>query len=148
MTRSMAKNIVVLDSNEFIFGLTGTEHYPKLLIDSLESAKLSNDFRIHSQILKEVLDNIPQHLHGDIFELFNSETIAFDEEPVSKDLWNKYKEMNLKKGDIIIAAYAEMIDTDILVSENRHFLKELKKANFEIMNAEQFLKEILKQTFK
>ena len=42
------------------------------------------------------------------------------------------------------AAFADRENADFLISENRHFLEELKIKKFKILNAEQFLKEVIK----
>lgn len=60
------------------------------------------------------------------------------------ELFQKYKNLGFKKGDIAIAAFAEKENADFLISENRHFLKELKTRKFKILNAEQFLEEVIK----
>jgi len=145
MMKIMPKEIiVVLDSNELIFGLIGKEQYPKILIGNLNKLKLNCSFRINRQIVKEVLDNIPNYHHGKFFRLIDYGIIKYDSKIIDKNLLNKYSNLKLKKGDNVIAAYAESVKAKTLISENRHFLKELKTRKFKIVNAEQFLKDILK----
>ena len=136
--------IVVLDSNELIFGLTGNEQYPKLLIDNLGKLNPKYDFRISRQILKDVLDNIPENCQEKFFRLVNYGIVNYDSQYVDKYLLSKYKNLKFKKGDIVIAAYTELINANYLISENRHFLKELKTRKFKIANAEQFLKDLIR----
>lgn len=144
MTKNMPeKPIVVLDSNELIFGLTGNKQYPKILIDNLKDLSQNYDFRINGQILKEVLDNVPNQYKEKFFKLVNYGLINYDNKLIDKRLINKYKNLKLKKGDNAIAAFTELINADFLISENRHFLQELKTKKFKILNAEQFLKEII-----
>jgi len=46
--------------------------------------------------------------------------------------------MGLKKGDALIAAFCYSIDISIFFFENRHFLQQLQKQSFEIMDSESF----------
>ena len=142
--KSTDKPIVVLDTNEFIFGLVGNQKYPAFLIQNL--GKLSQDFEfcVSRQITKEILDNIPKNCQGRLFNLINSGIIKYDDKLIDKKLLVKYKTYGLKKGDVVIAAFADKENADFLISENRHFLKELKNAKFKILDAEQFIKNILK----
>jgi len=145
MTKNMPeKPIVTLDSNELIFGLTGNKQYPKILIDNLKDLSRNYDFRINRQILKEVLDNIPNQYKEKFFKLVNYGLLNYDNKLIDKKLIKKYKNLKLKKGDNVIAAFTELINADFLISENRHFLKWLQTRKFKILNAEQFLKEIIK----
>ncbi len=59
-------------------------------------------------------------------------------------LFQKYKNLGLKKGDMAIAAFADKENADFLISENRHFLKDFKTRKFKILNAKQFLEEVIK----
>ena len=138
------KSIVTLDSNELIFGLTGNKQYPKILIDNLKDLSQNYDFRINRQILKEVLDNVPNQYKEKFFKLVNYGLINYDNKLIDKKLIKKYKNLKLKKGDNVIAAFTELINADFLISENRHFLQELKTKKFKILNAEQFIKDIFK----
>ena len=56
-------------------------------------------------------------------------------------LFNKYRnEKELKEGDALIAAFAEFMKVDYLISENRHIYKNLKIKEFATVNASEFLK--------
>ena len=144
MMKSTAKPIVILDTNEFVFGLVGNQKHPTLLIQNLGKLRQNFDFRVSRQIIKEILGNIPKNYQGKLFDLINSGMIKYDDKLVGEKLLVKYKTHGLKKGDAVIAAFADKENADILISENRHFLKELKTKRFNVMNAEQFLNEIIK----
>jgi hypothetical protein len=58
------------------------------------------------------------------------------------ELGVKYERMGLKEADAFIAAYAEWVGADALVSENRHFLGLNPNLPFKIVNAEHCLKLI------
>lgn len=48
----------------------------------------------------------------------------------------------MKSPDAFIAAYAEWIGADVLVTENRHFLTRQKDLPFKVLTAEKCLKLI------
>jgi len=72
----------------------------------------------------------------------NNINVSYSKMPFS--LFNKYKNLGLKKGDIAIAAFCDSVNADYLVSENRHFLKGIKNTKFKIVNVEQFLRKFTK----
>ena len=144
MMKNTDKPIVILDTNEFVFGLIGNQEYPIFLIQGLGKLSENFDFRVSRQIVKEILGNIPKNYQGKLFNFINSGIIKYDDKLIDKNLLVKYKNCGLKKGDAVIAAFADRENTDFLISENRHFLKELKTRKFKILNAEQFLEEVIK----
>jgi len=52
----------------------------------------------------------------------------------------KYETLGLKPADSFIAAYAEWVGADALVSENRHFLKRTVNLPFVVVTAEECLR--------
>ena len=138
----MPNDIVVLDSNEIIFGLLGNEPYPKILIDNLNVIRLKYDFLINRQIKLEVESNLPKTIVGKFNRLLSLNVIKVDNEELSNNLITKYKQLGLKKGDIIIAGFTEFKKAKYIVSENRHFLSELNKKDFEVLSAKEFLEII------
>lgn len=72
---------------------------------------------------------------------FISELTMIDEDfIVPFELGVKYERLGLKEADAFIAAYAEWVGADMLVSENRHFLTRHSNLPFKILNAEACLK--------
>lgn len=61
---------------------------------------------------------------------------------VSFELGVKYEIKGLKPADAFIAAYAEWVGADALVTENRHFLVRHSDLPFKVVTAEQCLKLI------
>ena len=137
------KQIIVLDSNEIILGLKGSNSYSKLLIENLNTLRNFWEFRINQQIYEEIIRNLPHQTKEKFDKLLNFAIIKYQNQIVDKKLIDKYKGLGLKKGDIIIAAYADEINSNILISENRHFLKELKSRKFKVINAEKFIKNMM-----
>ncbi len=134
----------VLDSNQFVFGFRGKK---QACVDVL---KRISDFNCFAPaiILVEVMRQLKQ-LNGKNFASLARSVILrnvkiIDESVVPTGLAQKYKRLGLKEADAAIAAVTEFIDADFLVSENRHFLKELEPDNFKVLRADEFL-ELLKQ---
>jgi len=139
---------IILDTNEYLFGLdreSGEEASVKLLnvvrlmIEDIKDFKLL----LPEIIREEVQRNIPQQLEKDFYNLiYSSEKI--EHHPmmdVPMKLFNKYRnEKELKEGDALIAAFAEFMKVDYLISENRHIYKNLKIKEFATVNASEFLK--------
>lgn len=139
---------VILDTNEYLFGLdreSGEEASVKLLnvvrlmIEDIKDFKLL----LPEIIREEVQRNIPEYLEKDFYKLiYSSEKIyhhSMMDVPIK--LFDKYRnESGLKEGDAMIAAFAEFMKVDYLISENRHIYKNLKIKEFVTVNASEFLK--------
>lgn len=62
------------------------------------------------------------------------------DEPVPADLVAKYVRLGLPgKADAFIGAFAEWMRVRYLVSDNRHFLRELQTDAFEVLDVEMFV---------
>jgi len=139
---------IILDSNEFILGLdkrVREEASIKLLDTVRILIEELKDFQLllPEIIRKEVQRNIPRDLEGDFYRLiYSSEKIKhYSMLDVSLDLFRKYREeRGLKEGDALIAAFAEFMQVDYLISENRHIYRELSTKKFVALNAQEFLK--------
>ncbi len=138
------KQIIVLDSNEIILGLEAAKPSSQGLIDNLDELSNLHDFKISNHIFQEIIRNLSQDTKEKFKKLLSLGIIKIEESKINKSLINKYKNLGLKKGDILVAAYTELVKAGFLVSENRHFLEELKTRTFKIINAKQFIKEITK----
>ena len=139
---------VILDTNEYIFGLdreTGEDAPARLLNAIRVLIEESEGFRllVPEIIRKEVQRNIPEDLEGDFYRLiYSSEKIenhSMLNIPVK--LFEKYRsDKELKEGDALIAAFAEFAQVDYLISENRHVYRDLEVREFTPVNAQEFLK--------
>ena len=140
----MLKKKAVIDSNEIIMGLTAEGTSSANFIIKLNKLKDKYEFIISDDIYQEVIRNIPYRTKEKFNKLLKFKIIIIKDFLSDSELFQKYKNLGLKKGDIAIAAFADKENTDFLISENRHFLKELKTRKFKILNAEQFLEEVIK----
>ena len=135
---------VVLDSNEFIFGFTGSK---KACSDVLKLIGIKFDVILPDVVFREVFERL-KIIEGKDFAsaaryaILKMEINIIDEKLVPKELVQKYFSMIKKKPDATIAAFTEWIKAKHLVSENRDFLKNLTQKPFEVLRAEDFIKLI------
>jgi len=138
---------IILDSNEYILGLdtaAGPSASSRLLdlvhilIDESEEFRLL----VPEIIVREVQRNLPPDLEKDFFRLIQSsrkiEYHTLIEVP--KATFQKYRQkVRLKHADALIAAFAEFMKVDYIVSENRHLYRHLKTRRFATLTAQDFL---------
>ncbi len=134
---------LVLDANEYIFGLgffkkQSCESLLKLLIDRFPAHSIC----ICRTIVEEVRTNLtPKEFHS--FVKFINVFAPIDEDfLIPFELGAKYETKGLKEADALIAAYAEWVGADALVTENRHFLTRNPDLPFKILTADKCLKLI------
>jgi len=143
---------VILDSNEYILGLdtAGGSSASSRLLD-LISVLLdeSEEFRllIPEIIVREVQRNLPRGLEKDFFTLIRSSR-KIEQHPlggVPPAVFQRYRNQEgLKPADALIAAFAEHMNVDYIVSENRHIYRGLKDTPFLTLKAQGFLNLIEK----
>lgn len=95
-------------------------------------------------VKQEVSRNLFHSEHIKTFyRLFAFRSYAFIvEDPVPPELVFKYGELGLPaKADAFIGAFAEWLQVDYLISDNRHFLRQLKTDAYQIVNPEQFVND-------
>jgi hypothetical protein len=138
---------IVLDSNEYILGLDTTAgpspssrllDLVRILIDESEEFRLL----VPEIILREVQRNLPPELEKDFFRLIqSSQKIEYhDLVEVPKATFQKYRrQKRLKQADALIAAFADHMKADYIISENRHIYRDLKATAFATLTAEDFL---------
>jgi hypothetical protein len=138
---------IVLDSNEYILGLDTTEgpspssrllDLVRILIDESEKFRLL----VPEIIVREVQSNLPPTLEKDFFRLIqSSQKIEYhDVVKVPKVTFQKYRrQKRLKQADALIAAFADFMKVDYMISENRHIYRDLKTKAFVTLTAQDFL---------
>lgn len=127
---------IILDSNEYIFGLTEKKEPSDALL-----AMLSN-FTI--KIPRIILDELHQNMRKDelksLYKLIRDKEVVIIEDKIPASTVDKYKKQ-LHYEDAVTASYCEYFDVDILISENRHFLVNFHPKAFRVLSASEFLKE-------
>ena len=126
--------IIVLDSNEYINYL---EKKSEILGEIFSNEGIA--ICINEIIFKEILRNVDALKKKEFYSLLSRHTFIAYNEKLPLDLLQKYKKLGLKKGDIVIASFCEVIKADYLISENRHFLKSRIFDKFEVLNLKEFL---------
>jgi len=130
--------VLVVDTNEFIFGLTGTKQSCVTLLDNFGELTVI----IPAMVLREIrlhLDTRYQ-LGKKFFRLITSGkniTILWGDPP--QELIEKHISLGFAEEDAMIAAAAEWAGADFIISENRHFLQRKKGTTFQTINAEKAL---------
>ena len=136
---------LVLDANEYIFALGQTPtSFSQALIDALLDTGL-HDVRIQRTLVREVSRRLPEPYHRTFYRTLEDlleEGCGIDEDfVVPHHIAQHYQDLGFKEGDAHIAAYAQVIEADALISENRrHFHTLARHLPFQVMDAEGFLK--------
>ena len=135
---------LVLDANEYIFALANPWTPSRDLV-ALLGADPQYDVRIVRILVEEVLKNSPERSHRRFFstlDLILEDGCGIDEDfliPYARG--EHFREVGFKEADALIAAYAEAVGADVLVSENRrHFHTMSDRLPFRVMDAERFIK--------
>jgi predicted nucleic acid-binding protein len=117
---------ICIDSSVFIPSLQETDPAAVRLLD-LASPEFT--LLIPRLVAQEVTRNldVPDQVRR-FYRLFQGHEFAFIvDEPVPRELVNKYTELGLpEKADAFIGAFAEWMKVRYLISDNRHFLRELE----------------------
>jgi hypothetical protein len=134
---------LVIDSNEYIFafGLVKADASLKLIEKLLERKHL-HIVRLPRTIFEEVRRNLsPEYFH-EFINFIKAFTTIDEDILIPFELGVKYEIRGFKMADAFIAAYTEWVGADVLVTENRHFLKHDRDLPFKILTAEKCLKII------
>lgn len=130
---------IVLDANEYVFAF-GSAPDPLCRRVVL---RMQMDARCQLCIVRTIVDEVRTNLtkeQGAAFFSFLRPLAGMDEDRVVPDeAAGKYRALGLKPADAFIAAYAEHVDADFLVSENRHFLSRRGDLPFRVVSAEEFV---------
>jgi len=130
--------LICIDSNQFIFGLTGTDRDSTRLLDLLAGFRVA----VPRIIVQEVTRNLDTAAQVRKFYqlLYGASNVVVVDEPVPRELVTQYEQLGLPdKADAVIGAFVEWVGASVLVSENRHFLQKLTGATFEVLGPAEFL---------
>jgi predicted nucleic acid-binding protein len=130
---------ICIDSNQFIFGISGTDPASEILMTLLPHLEVV----IPRLVIKEVVRNLNDIQAKVFYSLLNSASnLTINEEPVPIQLIQKSINLGLKeKADAFTGAFAEWQDVKWLISDNRHFLYELTNATFEVITPDNFINQ-------
>jgi predicted nucleic acid-binding protein len=134
--------LICIDSSALILGLEGTDPDAVRILD-LVSHQIT--LVIPRLIAQEVTRNLTTSEQAkQFYQLFRDYDVArIIDEPVSPTLVEKYASLGLPaKADAFIGAFAEWMNVSYLISENRHFLRQLQNPAFEVLDAEAFIRKL------
>lgn len=130
---------ICIDSCVFIHGLQESDPAAVRLLD-LVGPELT--LIIPRLVAQEATRNLrtPEQVRR-FYKLFQESGFAFIvDEPVPRVLVDKYSRLGLpEKADAFIGAFAEWLQVRCLVSDNRHFLRDLQADAFEVLDAAGFI---------
>lgn len=126
---------ICLDTNIWIGGLiSGNLHCIKIL-----NALSQFQVILPNQIRAELARNFDERHLRLLFRIFEETHVEIDYSAIPYELIMAYKQKGLKKGAAIIGAFCEYRQISILVSENRHFLREVSdEKSFKVIFAQTF----------
>jgi hypothetical protein len=129
--------IIILDSNEYINYLNKeTLLLQKVFLDKNLS------IWINDHIIREVLRNIKELQKKEFYNIIFKYNINFYGLKLPIHLLDKYKNLGFKKGDIVVAAFCKSVPAEYLISENRHFLRNVKIYAFKVVTLKEFVNNI------
>jgi predicted nucleic acid-binding protein len=131
---------IVLDTNEYVLGLgEPADETAAEVLDRIVGGRQAIELRIVRAIADEVRANLPEKAHRRFFRIVSRLTSIDENWIVPDDLLESYRGHGLKPGDANIAAYAQYVAADYLVSENRHFLSRRENLPFQVVTGKEFL---------
>ena len=134
---------ICIDSCVFIRGINQEGSDAERLLRSIgpELQVIANRL-----IAQEVTRNLsgPQQVRR-FYQIFHESIAAFIVTgPIPPAILDRYVTRGLReKGDAIIGAFAEWMAVDYLISDNRHFLRELQTDAYQLMSPGDFLNLLL-----
>jgi hypothetical protein len=130
---------ICIDSSVFVRGIK-TRDATIATIFSLVGDRVA--LSIPRLVANEVTRNLnsPRQIRA-FYELFQQTDVAIIvDEPVPESLVQTYVSLGLPaKADAFIGAFAEWKQVDCLLSDNRHFLRQLHTAAFEVLDPAAFM---------
>lgn len=134
---------LVLDTNEYLYAF-GLER--KVECEDINFWLGANAADVELFVPRMVVDEITRNLANPILRRIHRfwklmECSIDDDGLIPADLYESYIHCGLKSADARIGAYAEWVDADYLISENRDFLSLAGPLPFRVTKAAAFLKE-------
>ncbi len=132
--------LICIDSSALVLGLRGIDSAATRVLELVGSEL---NLVIPRLIAREVTRNLSTSEQvKQFYQLFQNYSFAqIIDEPVPPNLVAKYISLGLPaKADAFIGAFTEWVNASYLISENRHFLRELQTSAFQVLDAAEFVK--------
>ena len=129
---------ICIDSSVFIRGLLTRDDVISRILDAIgPDISLTVPRLVALEVTQNLQTNQQIHLFYYLFQEFNHAVIV--DELVPPHLVQIYGQKGLPlKADAFIGAFAEWQHVDILISDNRHFLRELETPAFTVLSPDEF----------
>ncbi len=131
--------LICIDSCVFIRGIYQEDSDAQQLLKQIGPAAR---VIIHRLIAQEVIRNLTNQAQVRTFYrlFYKSECAFIIDEPIPRTLIDRYIALGLReKGDAYIGAFAEWMHVDCLISDNRHFLRDLRTDAYRLLSPGDFL---------
>ena len=126
---------VSLDINIWIFGLFDENIFCERILESLTQF----DVILPNQIRDELERNLPEAYLKRFYRIVYKTEVYLNYEQVPQSYVTMFEEKGLKKGDVIIGGFCEWQKIDVIVSDNRDFLRGLSASHyFEVLSPQEF----------
>lgn len=126
---------VSFDTNVWIFGIVGADTFCEKILFSLEKFEVTVPAQVRAELERNLSDYDMKRFYQ--FVLRFGVTMDFAEVPSSYIA--SFEAKGLKKGDAEIGAFCEWRRVDVVVSDNRDFLRGLSSKHcFEVMSPQEF----------
>lgn len=124
--------LICIDSCVFIRGFSHKQSDAQQLLELIGP---KTHLMIHRLIALEVMRNLPREDLKFFFGLFHQNPFAhIMDRPIPQGIVDQYIALGLaEKGDAYIGAFAEWMRVDYLISDNRHFLRELHTDAYRVL---------------
>jgi hypothetical protein len=130
---------ICIDSCVFIRGLQTNDPEMQQLFTLIGP---SLQLVIPRLVAQEVSRNLrsPEQVRRFYRLFYETSYAAILDEPLPVEMVNRYAQMGLpQKADAFIGAFAEWLDVRYLISDNRHFLRDLRTDAFTILSPAEFI---------
>jgi predicted nucleic acid-binding protein len=126
---------VSLDTNVWIFGIVGVDEFCERILLNLTKFEVV----VPDQVREELERNLSDFDMKQFYQFVLRFGIMVDFAAVPSDYIVAFEEKGLKKGDAEIGAYCEWRQIDVIVSDNRDFLRGLSAGqSFDVMSPQAF----------
>ena len=126
---------VSLDTNVWIFGIIGVDSFCEKILLNLGKFKII----VPEQVRAELERNLSDYDMKQFYQFVLRFDVRIDFEMVPSSYITTFKQKGLKKGDVEIGAFCEWRRIDIVVSDNRDFIKGLSSTHhFQVMSPKEF----------
>jgi predicted nucleic acid-binding protein len=143
---SIRDSRIILDTNVWVFGLRGDPEYHacSAVLENLSSLRIV----IPRQVLIELQLNLSPQESQRFWRLITTypARTEISWEPALPERVHHFRQGGCRRGDAAVAALAEHLRVEILVTENREFLRNAPHLPFRLMSSPELLAELTQES--